>query len=66
MEKIYVFFVLCLYVLGTIGGVGYTIYCGGYPIALGVVALAVMAYPKQRSTGRNLMINRRSGKPALH
>lgn len=48
MEKIYVFFVLCLYVLGTIGGVGYTIYCGGYPIALGVVALAVMAYPKAK------------------
>ena len=54
MEKIYVFFVLCLYVLGTIGGIGYTIFCGGYPIALGVVALAVMAYPKAKEYWQKL------------
>ena len=28
LRKILSFFMLCLYVLGVIGGIGYTIYCG--------------------------------------
>lgn len=48
MEKILAFFVLCLYVLGVIGGAGYSIYCGAWPIAIGVIALGAMAFPEAR------------------
>lgn len=37
---------ICLYILGTIGGLGLVLYCKGYVIAVGVVAVAVMAWPK--------------------
>ena len=37
---------LCLYILGTIGGLGWVLYSQGYVIAVGVVAVAVMAWPK--------------------
>ena len=39
---------LCLYVLGVVGGIGYTIYCGVYPIAVGVAATAFMAFGKAK------------------
>jgi len=39
---------LCLYVLGVIGGIGYTIYCGAYPIFAGVAALGYMAFGKAK------------------
>lgn len=39
---------LCLYVLGVIGGIGYTLYCGAYPIAAGVAALGYMAFGKAK------------------
>ena len=38
-------FVLMLYVMGTIGGIGYSIYSGAYVIAFAVAVLAVMAFP---------------------
>ena len=37
---------ICLYILGTIGGLGWVLYSKGYVIAVGVVAVAVMAWPK--------------------
>ena len=37
---------ICLYVLGTIGGLGWVLYSKGYVIAVGVVAVAFMAWPK--------------------
>ena len=46
MKKVFYFVILCLYVLGTIGGVGYTIYYGAWPVAVGVACLAWMAFPK--------------------
>jgi hypothetical protein len=48
LRKILSFFMLCLYVLGVIGGIGYTIYCGAYPIAGGVAALGYMAFGKAK------------------
>lgn len=45
MKKMYSFFMLCLYVLGTIGGFGYAMYCKAYLIAAAVVVLALMALP---------------------
>ena len=46
MKKYFSFIMICLYVLGIIGGLGWTLYSGGYVIAVGVVAVAYMAWPK--------------------
>ena len=48
VRKILSFFMLCLYVLGVIGGIGYTLYCGAYPIFAGVAALGYMAFGKAK------------------
>ena len=45
MKKIYYFMILALYVLGTINGIGYSIYIGEYVTAIGVAVLAFMAWP---------------------
>lgn len=45
MRKIYCFFVLCAYVLGTIGGFGYLAWLHQWPVAIAVAALAAMAFP---------------------
>lgn len=39
------FFLICLYILGTIGGIGYACYNHAYLIAIGVAAVAAMAFP---------------------
>lgn len=41
--------VLWFYALGTIGGIGYTVYCKAYLIAVAVLVLALMAFPTARS-----------------
>ena len=46
MKKIGYFLMICLYALGVIGGFGSSLYCGAYPCAAGVVAVAWMAWPK--------------------
>ena len=48
MEKYkgFIYFALiCLYLLGTIGGIGYACYNHAYLIAIGVAAVAAMAFP---------------------
>ena len=45
MKKVLNFAVICLWVLGTIGGVGYAIYGGSWPIAAGCAVNAVLALP---------------------
>ena len=45
MKKIFYFIMICLAVLGAIGGIGYTIYCHAYVISVGVAGLAFMAFP---------------------
>ena len=39
------FLLICLYVLGTIGGIGFACYNHAYLIAVGVAAVAAMAFP---------------------
>ena len=49
MEKYkgFIYFALiCLYILGTIGGIGYACYNHAYLIAVGVAAVALMALPQ--------------------
>ena len=48
MKKVCYFLLLCLYILGTIGGIGYAVYGGAWPVAIGVAAVAWMALPKVR------------------
>ena len=45
MRKLINFAILCLFVLGTIGGIGFCIYGGSWPCACGVAVLAIMALP---------------------
>jgi len=49
MEKYkgFIYFALiCLYILGTIGGIGYACYNHAYLIAIGVASVALMALPQ--------------------
>lgn len=39
------FIILALYILGSIGGFGYSVYSGAYLISIAIIALAVMAWP---------------------
>lgn len=48
LKKIGAFFAICLYLLGSIGGLGWSLYNHGYLIAVGVVVLAAMASPSLR------------------
>ena len=45
MKKAIDFAICALWVLGTIGGIGYALYEGAYPIAAGVAALSIMSFP---------------------
>ena len=45
MKKVVNFAVICLWVLGTIGGVGYGIYEGAYPIAAGCLVNGILTLP---------------------
>ena len=45
-KKLVAFSMLCLYALGTIGGIGYALWGGSWPCAAGCAALAWMAWPQ--------------------
>ena len=49
MKKVLIFFALCLYLLGTIGGFGYAAYGGSWPIAVGVAFVGWMAFDKAKN-----------------
>jgi len=46
MKKIFYFIMVCLYALGVIGGIGYTCVNQAWVIAVGVLAVGVMAFPQ--------------------
>lgn len=52
MKKILYFFLLFLGVVGAIGGIGYSLFNGAIPIAVGVGVLGWMAWPKFREMFR--------------
>ena len=54
MKKYFSFVMICLYILGVIGGLGWTLYSGGYVIAVGVVAVAYMAFPSAKKYFKEL------------
>ena len=45
MKKLVSFAVICLWVLGSIGGIGYAIYGGSWPCAAGCAVNGVLALP---------------------
>ena len=48
MKQVGYLFILLLWVMGGIGGAGYAIYNNAWPIAVGAVVNAVLAFPKVR------------------
>ena len=55
MKKIISFVGICLYLLGLIGGVGYCAMNKAYVIVVGVVGLAVMAWPQLKKCYNELV-----------
>jgi len=49
MKKILYFVLLFLWAMGILGGIGYSIYGGAWPIAAGVVVAGVLSWPKVKS-----------------
>ena len=47
---------LLLYLIGTINGIGYSIYIDEWPTAMGVAVLAVMAWPTAKNIFNYLFI----------
>lgn len=54
-KQLFYFVALFLYVMGIIGGIGYSLYGGSWPIAIGIVVLAFMAFPTAKKMWNFLM-----------
>lgn len=54
MKQFVSFILICLGVVGAIGGVGYSLFLNAWPVAAGVIALTYMAWPKFVECFRNL------------
>lgn len=48
MKKLFIAIMLCFYILGTFGALGYSIYDGNYHIAIGVAVTGYLAFFKAR------------------
>lgn len=55
-KNLLLFLVLFLYLIGTINGIGYSIYISEWPTAIGVAVLAVMAFPTAKKIFHYLFI----------
>ena len=55
MIKIVYFLVLTLYLLGVIGGIGYTVYTNAYVITLGIVVTSYLAFPKAKELFKKML-----------
>lgn len=56
MKKIYYFIMICLLFLGVAGGIGYAIYAGAWPIAIGIASTGFMAWPTVKMYFTKLML----------
>ena len=55
MKKQFISFLgICAYVMGTIGGFGFSAWGGSWPVAIAVLILAVMAFPTAKQLWKNL------------
>jgi hypothetical protein len=48
---------MLLYVIGTINGIGYSIYIDEWPTAIGVAVLAVMAFPTVKKMYNHIFVD---------
>lgn len=55
-KKLFYFVALFLYLIGTINGIGYSIYIGEWVTAIGVAVLAVMAFPTAKKMFNYLFV----------
>ena len=56
MKKIISFIILCLSFVGAVGGIGYAIYGGAWPVAIGVAVLAYAAWPELKKYANALIL----------
>ena len=54
LKKVLSFVLLFLWAMGIVGGIGYSIYGGAWPIAVGVVVTAWLSWPKVTELFHNL------------
>ena len=54
MKQLVSFIMICLYILGAFGGVGYAAYCHEWVIVVSVIVLAFMAWPTLYNAIQNL------------
>lgn len=45
-QSIIAFIMVCAYVVATLGGFGYALWGGSWPVAISIILLAWMAWPK--------------------
>ena len=55
-KKLFQFVMLALYVMGTINGIGYSLWIGEWFTAIGVAALSFMAFPTAKAYFTELFI----------
>ena len=56
MKKIIYLLLLCLSFVGAVGGIGYAIYGGAWPVAVGLGILAYMAWPELKKYAQTLIM----------
>ncbi len=54
LKKVLSFVLLFLWAMGIMGGIGYSIYGGAWPIAVGVAVAAWLSWPKVTELFHNL------------
>lgn len=54
MKKFLAFFLLCLTIVGFIGGIGYSLYQSAWLIAVGQLVVGIMAFPKVKQLFKQL------------
>lgn len=54
MKKLIAFIEFCAYILGALGGWGYAVHGGSWPIAVAIIILAVMAWPTFKEAYKQL------------
>jgi hypothetical protein len=54
LKKVLSFVLLFLWAMGIVGGIGYSIYGGAWPIAVGVAVAAWLSWPKVTELFHNL------------
>lgn len=55
MKKIFYFIMLCLTIVGIIGGIGYTVYDHAYVVSVGLAVAEYMTWPQVSDYAKKMM-----------